>query len=103
MIHSVFGPSNLYRHPFHFERLDRNSVLPTTLANFIWRDASSYPRPWQASCLMRTKCLAVEAAKNHRSSSQNPPESADEYLTMLEVQGVAQTTSALREYMGGLN
>ncbi len=47
--------------------------------------------------------LVIEAAENHRSSLKNPPKNVDEYLAMLEAQGLTQTTSALREYMHGLN
>jgi predicted nucleic acid-binding protein len=47
--------------------------------------------------------LVIEAAESHRSSLKNPPKNVDEYLAMLEAQGLTQTTSALREYMHGLN
>ncbi len=47
--------------------------------------------------------LAIEAAENHRNSLKNPPKNVDEYLAMLEAQGLTQTTSVLREYMHGLN
>ncbi len=47
--------------------------------------------------------FVIEAAENHRRSLQNPPKSVNEYLAMLEAQGLTQTTSALREYMHGLS
>jgi hypothetical protein len=47
--------------------------------------------------------LVIEAAENHRNSLKNPPKNVDEYLAMLEAQGLTQTTSVLREYMHGLN
>lgn len=47
--------------------------------------------------------LVIEAAENHRSSLKNPPKNVDEYLVMLEAQGLTQTTSLLREYIRGLN
>jgi hypothetical protein len=46
--------------------------------------------------------LVIEAAENHRSSLKNPPKTVDEYLAMLESQGLTQTTSFLREYIRGL-
>jgi hypothetical protein len=47
--------------------------------------------------------LVIEAAENHRQSLKNPPKTVEEYLTMLESQGLTQTTSVLREYIRGLN
>lgn len=46
--------------------------------------------------------LVIEAAENHRQSLKNPPKTVDEYLFMLESQGLTQTTSLLREYVHGL-
>jgi hypothetical protein len=47
--------------------------------------------------------LVIEAAENHRQSLKSPPKTVEEYLTMLESQGLTQTTSVLREYIRGLN
>jgi predicted nucleic acid-binding protein len=42
----------------------------------------------------------VAAAQDHRLSLKNPPKTVDEYLNALEIQGLTQTVSVLREYMG---
>jgi hypothetical protein len=42
--------------------------------------------------------LVIEAAENHRKSLKNPPKTVEEYLAALELQDLAQTASALREY-----
>jgi hypothetical protein len=39
------------------------------------------------------------AARNHRESLKNPPKTIGEYLNTLEVQGLTQTVSVLRELM----
>jgi predicted nucleic acid-binding protein len=41
----------------------------------------------------------VAAAQAHRESLKNPPKTVEEYLKTLEVQGLTQTVSVLREYM----
>jgi hypothetical protein len=40
-----------------------------------------------------------KAADAHRQRLRNPPKTIDEYLDMLEAQGLTQTVSVLREYM----
>jgi hypothetical protein len=41
----------------------------------------------------------VAAAQRHRESLKSPAKTIDEYLAMLEKEGLAQATSILREYM----
>lgn len=42
--------------------------------------------------------IVCTAAKRHRASLKNPPKDVDEYLGTLEVQGLAQTVSGLRQF-----
>ena len=42
----------------------------------------------------------VAAAEAHRQSLKNPPKTVEEYLAMLERQGLTLTVSVLRDYMG---
>ena len=42
------------------------------------------------------------AARAHRESLKNPPKTESEYLDTLERQGLAQTVSVLREYIGAI-
>jgi predicted nucleic acid-binding protein len=44
--------------------------------------------------------IVVAAAQTHRLSMKNPPKSSAEYLEALERQGLSETVSVLREYMG---
>ena len=37
-----------------------------------------------------------DAAETHRQSLKNPPKTIDEYLAMLEAQGLTQTVTVLR-------
>jgi hypothetical protein len=46
-----------------------------------------------------TPGLVIEAAENHRTSLKNPPKTVDEYLAILESQGLTQTTSLLRKFL----
>jgi predicted nucleic acid-binding protein len=43
--------------------------------------------------------VVAAAARNHRESLKNPPKTIDEYLNILEVQGLTRTVSVLREHM----
>ncbi|HKF46870.1 MAG TPA: PIN domain-containing protein [Terracidiphilus sp.] len=42
--------------------------------------------------------LVIEAAENHRGSLKNPPRTAEEYIVILESQGLTQTALILREH-----
>jgi len=42
------------------------------------------------------------AARAHRESLKNPPKTEAEYLDTLERQGLTQTVSVLREYLGAI-
>lgn len=42
--------------------------------------------------------IVCAAAKRHRASLRKPPKNAEEYLTTLEAQGLAQTVSGLRKF-----
>lgn len=44
----------------------------------------------------------LSAARAHRESLKNPPKSESEYLDTLERQGLTQTVSVLREYIGAI-
>jgi hypothetical protein len=44
----------------------------------------------------------LSAARAHRESLKNPPKTESEYLDTLERQGLTQTVSVLREYMGAI-
>src|SRR5579871_3387123 len=44
----------------------------------------------------------VSAARTHRESLKNPPKTESEYLDTLERQGLTQTVSVLREYIGAI-
>jgi len=44
----------------------------------------------------------VSAARTHRESLNNPPKTESEYLDTLERQGLTQTVSVLREYIGAI-
>jgi hypothetical protein len=44
----------------------------------------------------------LSAARAHRESLKNPPKTESEYLDTLERQGLTQTVSVLREYIGAI-
>ena len=44
----------------------------------------------------------LSAARAHRESLKNPSKTESEYLEMLERQGLTQTVSVLREYIGAI-
>jgi hypothetical protein len=44
----------------------------------------------------------LSAARAHRESLRNPSKTESEYLEMLERQGLTQTVSVLREYIGAI-
>ena len=44
----------------------------------------------------------LSAARAHRVSLKNPPKTESEYLDTLERQGLTQTVSVLREYIGAI-
>lgn len=44
----------------------------------------------------------LSAARAHRESLKNPPKTESEYLDTLERQGLTQTVSILREYIGAI-
>jgi len=43
--------------------------------------------------------VVAGAARSHRESLKNPPKTIEEYLNMLEAQGLTQSASVLRELM----
>lgn len=43
--------------------------------------------------------LVIEAAQRHRESLKNPAKTVEEYLEMLEREGLTETVAVLREYM----
>lgn len=45
--------------------------------------------------------LVLDAVENHRHSLKNPPKTVTEYISTLELQGLIQTASALRECIAG--
>jgi predicted nucleic acid-binding protein len=45
--------------------------------------------------------LVLTAARRHRESLKNPPKTPEEYLDMLEKEGLTETVAILREYMTG--
>lgn len=45
--------------------------------------------------------VVIAAAQRHRESLKNPAKTTEEYLEMLEREGLAQTIAALRDYMLG--
>ena len=45
--------------------------------------------------------LVIEAARRHRESLRNPAKTTEEYLEMLEGEGLTETVSVLRDYMIG--
>lgn len=45
--------------------------------------------------------LVIEAARRHRESLKNPVKTVEEYLEMLEGEGLTETVSVLRDYMIG--
>lgn len=44
----------------------------------------------------------LSAARAHRESLKNPPKTESEYLDALQRQGLTQTVSVLREYIGAI-
>lgn len=47
--------------------------------------------------------LVIEAARRHRESLKNPAKTVEEYLEMLEKEGLTETAAVLRDYAGGDN
>lgn len=45
--------------------------------------------------------LVIDAARRHRESLKNPAKTAEQYLEMLEAEGLTETVAILREYMSG--
>jgi hypothetical protein len=45
--------------------------------------------------------LVVDAARLHRESLKNPAKTAEEYLEMLEAEGLTETVAILRDYLIG--
>jgi hypothetical protein len=43
--------------------------------------------------------LVLAAARRHRESLKNPAKTIEEYLEMLEREGLAETVAVLRDYM----
>jgi predicted nucleic acid-binding protein len=58
-----------------------------------------HPDEFILSLLDLAPGLVAGAARDHRESLRNPPKSIEQYLEALEVQGLTQTVSALRENM----
>jgi len=61
---------------------------------------AQHPDEFILHLLDLTPGLVIEAAQNHRTSLKNPSKTVDEYLDSLESQGLTQSVSVLREYMG---
>ena len=45
--------------------------------------------------------LVIDAARRHRESLKNPEKTVEQYLEMLEAEGLTETAAILREYMIG--
>lgn len=45
--------------------------------------------------------LVIDAARHHRESLRNPAKTAEQYLEMLEAEGLTEAVAILREYMIG--
>jgi hypothetical protein len=45
--------------------------------------------------------LVTDAARRHRESLKNPAKTPEQYLEMLEAEGLTETVAILREYMSG--
>jgi len=109
LIPGLFLPDENDRHVLAAAIRCRASVIVTCNLEDFPREAlrefnieAQHPDEFIFNLFDLSPGLVIEAAENHRSSLKNPPKSVDEYLAMLEMQGLTQTTSALREYMGGL-
>jgi hypothetical protein len=60
---------------------------------------AQHPDDFILSLLDLSQSLVVAAARNHRESLKSPSKTIQQYLGTLEDQGLAQTVSALREYI----
>jgi predicted nucleic acid-binding protein len=69
----------------------------TTLAQFGIE--AQHPDEFIMHLLDLKPGLVTAAATNHRESLKKPPRTVEEYLNILEAQGLTQTVSVLREYM----
>jgi hypothetical protein len=63
---------------------------------------AQHPDEFILHLLGLTPGTVLWAARAHRQSLKNPPKTEAEYLDTLERQGLTQTVSVLREYIGAL-
>jgi hypothetical protein len=61
--------------------------------------AAQHPDEFVVHLLDLAPGLVVEAAQRHRESLRNPAKTVEEYLEMLEKEGLTATVAILREYM----
>ncbi len=62
---------------------------------------SRHPDEFLANLLELAPGLAITAARRHQESLKNPPKTPEEYLDLLEKEGLPETVSVLRDYMVG--
>jgi len=61
--------------------------------------AAQHPDEFVVHLLDLAPGLVIEAAQRHRESLRNPAKTVQEYLEMLEKEGLTETVAVLREYM----
>jgi hypothetical protein len=64
-----------------------------------FRIAAQHPDEFVVHLLDLAPGLVIEAAQRHRESLRNPAKTVQEYLEMLEKEGLTETVAVLREYM----
>jgi predicted nucleic acid-binding protein len=60
-----------------------------------------HPDEFVVNLLDLTPGAVLTAVRRHRESLKNPPKTPEEYLGMLEKEGLTETVAILREYMTG--
>ena len=61
--------------------------------------AAQHPDEFVVHLLDLAPGLVIEAAQRHRESLTNPAKTVEEYLEMLEKEGLTETVATLRDYM----
>jgi predicted nucleic acid-binding protein len=59
---------------------------------------AQHPDDFIVDLLDRHPAQVLESAANHRRSLRNPPKTADEYLGNLQLQGLTQSVTVLRQW-----
>jgi hypothetical protein len=61
--------------------------------------AAQHPDEFVVHLLDLAPGLVIEAARRHRESLKNPAKKVEEYLEMLEREGLTETVAILRDYI----